>query len=177
MVHIPATEWERWEMTFWPKAETSRKHVDPSVCYLLPQQHIFPWNKRNTDSDGKFYFISTWYLVHRSFPRRAHVHLLHVRIQWPFGWIPRSNARLDGCVYFSFLHLTRHCETEERFSRNTLSLEGTQVWDLPAWPKDVVGSGIAEGIILARTISQMLVWPTPVWFYQKGLGSQSIFYF
>ncbi|KAI4578678.1 hypothetical protein MJT46_000046 [Ovis ammon polii x Ovis aries] len=28
--------------------------------------------------------------------------------------------------------LTRHCETEERFSLNTLSSDGTRVWDHPA---------------------------------------------
>ena len=32
----------------------------------------------------------------------------------------------------SFLQLTRHCETEERFSLNTLSSDGTRVWDHPA---------------------------------------------
>ena len=107
----------------------------------------------------------------------AHVHLLHVRIRWLFRWILRSDPGLDGCVSFSFLQLTRHCEIEERFSLNTLSSKGTRAWDHPAWPKVVVGSGVAEGVISARTISQMLVWQPGYDFIRKVCAVKAFFIF
>ena len=89
----------------------------------------------------------------------------------------REEAHTLWLFSFSFLQLTRHCEIEERFSLNTLSSKGTRAWDHPAWAKVVVGSGVAEGVISARTISQMLVWQPGYDLFRKVCAVKAFFIF